>query len=770
MHWLMVAANSRPQPVPPVSRRRIPTPLLLLSPAAATLDPFRRWSWTLQTWPFDVSYFSLEDAAVGLRATDSKGPTQSPKDDSNRPPNGAGNYNEPAWNANKPKTASYSSKKHDSKQPSAVIQAKPMPNDVYDHGSSKRRKLNPDGDGLSTQRFKAQKEEADAALTMLQDMLHEIFEAEDQLEPGVSSGTSADRPNALFVAANTLEVAGLLLSSDAQSRLQKAMRKVLEFGRFQDIPSDYLNRIQKLCEKSILAAQAADLKLDDPLNESETGHWLNKSDDMLNALLAISTLILTMSQRQTERDLCPEDLMDAIPTVLNQIFDHCIISAVEARPAGKEAKYFEFFASQRRVVASLLYQSKKVLALLADFLSRVDVSEVMINATEFFAAKLIFVENAHSDKDSAVGHQKYEPVRREGMDVLAKIFSRYPDQRPFILNEILVSLEKLPSTRQNARQFKLGEGKNIQLFTALVMQLVQTTGLDIPTAKAKRNLSAAADHDNEGDGKNDSSSDEGPDVSFGRLAKKVNRLHDETVRSAQYIVRFIVERAMTSTKSGDEPYRNILDLFTEDLILILGSTDWPAAELLLRLLAFRMVTIADHDKSSAIAKSMALELLGYMGSAISDLIVTAQHLLRTVEESEIDLTDYLGQLFDDYSSRALHPQDLIVPGGPYRIALEYFLGSRNADKWQLSSARGYYLLQWAKAACSVYCPSDDEDDVAQDGSADELAVILTKLFSDSLWLEAHRYVWTEPVVSTLLIFATGRMKTFPSLMGSSLTP
>lgn len=693
-------------------------------------------------------------------------PAQALKNDSKSHMQKAASYNEQVYNANKSKPASYSPMGNSSNHLSVVIPVKPLPTDVHERGGSKRRKLNGDGDGLSTQRFKAQKEEADAALTKLQDLLHEVFEAEDQLEPGMSAEPAAERPTALFVPANTLEVTGFILSSDGHSRLQKAMRKVLEFGRLQDIPTDYLNRVQKLCEKSILAAQTADLRMDDPSSESDTGHWLKKSDDMLNALLAIGTLILTMSQRQTERDLCPEDLMDAIPAVLNQIFDQCIISAVEARPSGKDANLFEFFAGQKRVIGSLIHQSKKVLALLADFLSRVDVSEVMINATEFFAAKLIFVENAHTDKDSAVGQQKYEPVRREGMDVLAKIFSKYPDQRPFILNEILVSLEKLPSTRQNARQFKLGEGKSIQLFTALVMQLVQTTGLDVPTSKGKHKLSAPADEGEEEGNQSDDDSEEDSDASFSSLAKRVNRLHDNTVRSAQYIVRFIVERAMTSTKSGDEPYRNILDLFTEDLILVLGLTDWPAAELLLRMMAFRLVAIADHDKSPAIAKSMALELLGYMGSAISDLIVTAHHLLRTVEESDGHLTDYLGQLFDDYSSRALHPQDLIVPAGPYRITLEYFLESRNTDKWQLSSARGFYLLQWAKAACSVYSPSEDESDAEQDGLADELAVLLTKLFSDPFWLEAHRYALSILIAFTCADTTAGSTRIFPFLMGS----
>ena len=652
---------------------------------------------------------------------------------------------------------------------------KPVPADDYEHVSLKRRKLNAEGDALMAHRLKDQKEEADAALMKLQDLLHEIFEAEDQLEPGTEPGpppaAPAERPNVLFVDANTLELTGPVLSSEAHSRFQKTARKVLDFGRLQDIPSDYLNRIQKLCEKPIIAAQTSGLKLDDPSNESETQFWVRKSEDMLNALFAIGTLILTMSHREAERDLCPGDLLDAIPTVLTQIFENCIIPAVEARPAGKDAKYFEFFASQKRIISSLIHQSKKALALLADFISRIDVSERMINATEYFSSNLIFVENPHSDKDSAVGYQKYEPVRRAGMDVLAKIFSKYPVQRPYILNDILSSLEKLPSTRQSARQFKIADGKNIQLLSALLMQLVQTTALDIPsprTSKAKRKLSAPADDedDNQDDDESDSDDDEDSEASLERLWQKVKRLHDNTARSATYIIKYIVERAMSSSKTGDEPYRNILDLLTEDLISVLGSTDWPAAELLLRIMALHLVGIANDDKSAAIAKSMALELLGWMGSAISDLIVTAQHLLPAVEEYDGDLSDHLRQWFDDYASRALHPRDLITPEGPYRVTLEYLWRSRNTDNWQLTSARGYYLLQWAKTAC----PSDDSDGTEQDDVDDELVSVLTKLFSDPFWLEAHRYVFAVNIrACVILMDSLGNTRIFPFIMEGFLT-
>ncbi|KAJ5160702.1 uncharacterized protein N7482_007706 [Penicillium canariense] len=648
-------------------------------------------------------------------------------------------WNKQAYIANSTKSASFEKPQQPSSQISVVIPLKPTPT------KQTKPKSNFDHeDSMTARRVKDQKAEADDALLKLQDLLHEVFEAEDQIEPDALIASNAD--NSLFVHTRSTEVHGMVLSSDAHLRLQKAIRKVCGFDRLRDIPSDYLKRVQKLCEKPILAAQSAQLTLHDTSNETEAQEWLGKVEDVLNSLLAIGTLLQTMSGRQTERDLCPEDLIEAIPPVVEQIFDHCIIPAVESRPGGKDAEHFNFFSAQRRIIGSLIHQSKKVLTLFADFLSRIEVPEGSINSALFFAAKLIFVENAHNDRDSAVGSSKFEPARRGAMDVLAKIFSKYPAQRSYILDQILGSLEKLPSTRQSARQFKLADGKNIQLLTALVLQLVQTTALETPSrSKAKRRLQASAEDDDDelmGDGddmKNINSDDDDKelDESLERLAAKVNRLYDNAVRSAQYIVKFIVHRAMNATKSGDQPFRNILDLFTEDLINVLGSSDWPASELLLRIMASHMVGIADLDKSSAQAKSMALELLGWMGSAISDLIATAQHMLPALEDADSELTDYLKQQFEEFCSRALHPQDLVAPNGPYRMALEY-LSQDISNNSQLTSTRGFYLASWAKTVCNLYYNSEDKEAVPEDDMTDELVILLSRSFSDPRWLETHK--------------------------------
>ncbi|KAI1976439.1 Sister chromatid cohesion protein 2 [Ophidiomyces ophidiicola] len=616
---------------------------------------------------------------------------------------------------------------------------------IADPSSPKRRKIDSQmEERQDAVQLRDQKEVSDAALVKLQSLLHEIFEAEDHLLPDDSPEALLN--NKFFKTPNSISEIGPVLASDIHGQLSKALQKVTDYRRLEDVPSEYIKRIQKICEAPIMVAQSAEFRLESPPSDAETERWVHRLEDVQNILLAITTLLQTMSGNQSTKGLCPEDLIQAIPTSLGQIFDHCIIPVVECRASGKDSTLFSVFTSKKQIISNVIHQTKKVLTRLASFLSNVDLAEGPITAMEFLAARLIFVENAPNDKESAVGVQKYEASRRAAMDVLAKIFAKYPNQRPFILDEILVSLEKLPSNRQSARQFKLIDGKSIQLLSALVIQLVQTTALQLSTRptldqnalQKSSNISRTDDLDgSEEEADTEDSDDEKKHktTAIKRLSKQIDPLYDNAIHSAQYVTKFIVQRAMTSTKTGDQPYRNLLDLFTEDLITVLGSTDWPGAELILRVLASQMITIADHDKSTANAKNMSLELLGWMGSAISDLTSAAQHLSNAIEDGEGDLTEQLRYWLDEHSNRALHIQDIIGLDGPYRMALE-FLEQRNLGDWQLSSARGYLVAQWAKIVCSGY------EESVQNGAGNAqgvrtLAKTLNHILSGPKWLESN---------------------------------
>jgi hypothetical protein len=188
----------------------------------------------------------------------------------------------------------------------------------------------------------------------------------------------------------------------------------------------------------------------------------------------------------------------------------------------------------------------------------------------------------------------------------------------------------------------LGNGKNIQLVSALFMQLVQTPAMQsernqshnkhlVPRHHSRDTQNSDEEGYTSGEEKSSTASNDPGQDPLSRLARLSNTLFDDAFRSAKQIVGWMVEKASKVTKSGDSPYRNILDLFVEDLTVVLPSTDWPASELLLTVLAARMISLVKNDKSASI-KNMALESLGVMGSAVSvaehDLVGVLRVLLK----------------------------------------------------------------------------------------------------------------------------------------------
>ena len=608
--------------------------------------------------------------------------------------------------------------------------------------SPKRRKLNND---VQSERValhvRAQKEEADAEVVRFQDLLLEIFAAQDDLAPDTSAARNVE-DSGFFEAAEESEDSSILLTTKIHSKLQNAIKKLVSWKRFNDVPAEYVKRLQKLCEPALSPVQTVDLRVDDTTDEVEP--WRGRVKAAENGATSACTVIWTVLGSLHDKELCPEDVIQYLPNMLTNIFENCLIPIVEARSGGRSAEMFRYASESKEVLTRLLHQGRKLLDLVATLCVQMDGAVSAINATEYLASKLIFIENAHSEKESILGFQPFETVRRTAMEALAKIFARFSDQRSFILDEILVSLQKLPSTTRAARQYKLGENINIQLLTALIMQLVQTTAsapmdqrgpraVDLLTRELRDGSSDSVGDDDEkmtlvngADGENK----DGQRSTVMLLNEETTALHSNGSKSAQYIIGYLVQRAMTSTKTGEEPYRNLLDLFTQDLISVLGLPEWPASELLLRVLAISFINITKDDKSTGTAKNMALEHLGWMASAISTLRVNLSTLVRSVHESGSDVAHVLEQFVDDQLRRGVRAEDLIAADGPYRIVLDD-LQSRATHDWQLVSAHRYYLVQWAKVVCSTFKfdeldPEDNDFDPAIERLSELLRVMLAE--------------------------------------------
>ena len=308
-----------------------------------------------------------------------------------------------------------------------------------------------------------QREKAELVFRSLRDQLQVVFEAEDQLHP------HAVNSNPIF----TTTCNGITLSASIQTKLASLLQKVISVDRFSHVPVDDLIRVQKLSEGAVKIAETIDITVDEAMGDSEFEAWMQRALIAELGLKAARTTLCIMSGGRDDKQIYSEDATQAALNAFKNATESCIIPIVEMRSSGSAVKVFQQLPALKKTITNLLTQCRRLLSLFVTLVASIELSETVVTTLEFVASRLIFVENAHGERDSILGIAKFDGLRLVAMDVLAQIFLKSPLQRQGIFDEILTSLEKLPVTKQSARQFKLSGGGSIQLVSALIMRLVQ---------------------------------------------------------------------------------------------------------------------------------------------------------------------------------------------------------------------------------------------------------------------------------------------------------
>jgi cohesin loading factor subunit SCC2 len=278
-----------------------------------------------------------------------------------------------------------------------------------------------------------------------------------------------------------------------------------------------------------------------------------------------------------------------------------------------------------------------VLDQLHTFLQHVEAGESIITKLEFICSKLIFAEST----GIIFGNLNVESMRVVAMKLLAGMFGRYRAQQQFILDEILLSVEKLPLTRLKARQFKLKQGASIQLTTALLLLLVESSA-EVPKVKSM-------------------------DSSLQPSDNMVTSL--ESVAShCNYIVNFLFEKASKSTKTGEDPHRLLLELFMEDFLNLMYFPEWSAAELIISCFVARFIAVLESEQSSLNAQILSLESLGLIMSRL--LRVAQSHSRIVVDMSTLEekrIIEYIASFDQIYDYLAGSGSEMDQLSGNYLL-------------------------------------------------------------------------------------------------------
>ncbi|KAJ3239898.1 Sister chromatid cohesion protein 2 [Chytriomyces hyalinus] len=242
----------------------------------------------------------------------------------------------------------------------------------------------------------------------------------------------------------------------------------------------------------------------------------------------------------------------------------------------------------------------------------------------------------------------WDKLQMAAMHVLTMIFAQAVSHRNAILEEVAGQLLKLQNAKKGLRQYKLSNGKAIQMISALFLQLLQSSFSGTSTADVlkevqaflvKRQLADGVDDGIEATARGANAlnvfSAEDGSLAMNKFLSAAKQGLESVNSSAMFFMRYLVTRSFDSTGKGsaattasrkslvasaETELRIVLDNLVEDMLVVLGEPEWPASEVVLVLLCKLMTQALDDKKSGDTAiKSFGLDYLGHLSARLFGL-------------------------------------------------------------------------------------------------------------------------------------------------------
>lgn len=442
-----------------------------------------------------------------------------------------------------------------------------------------------------------------ALLEQAQSFLDDIFEAEDNLEKD-SSDNHIVTSNISFIEDNSEKC----LSLETSQKLYVMLRKILAAKSIHSIDKEHTQRLQKILSRALKICDAAGLKdLEEGLDdETVQQQWLSAVLGASNSIVSSLCSICVLESFPNEQELSSEEsfllIVDCLKSVLEDLFFRWFSEGQNTNLARIEC--------HKKLLDSLLQSCVSLVHRLAEVIEILEVTENIVSRVIFMAVAIIFVETP-GRHNRICSHLLVEALKTSAVSILQRIFAKFQDQRQFILDEVLSCLDKLPVNRQTARQFKLGDGKNIQLVSALLLHLVHSSSvMTLDTHKLSKKT--AEPRDSAEPVRDDVDDDGKAALDMPDELRVYIRRYATAEQVGRHIIDFLLGRSMKSNKAmstEDAPFKVLLDVFIEDFVTVLHLPEWPAAELMLRWIANSMLMMVDNPKIGAQIKVSAVDAL-----------------------------------------------------------------------------------------------------------------------------------------------------------------
>ncbi|KAJ2742792.1 Sister chromatid cohesion protein 2 [Coemansia sp. BCRC 34301] len=452
-------------------------------------------------------------------------------------------------------------------------------------------------------------------IEMLEEFLTKLLHDEDRLSD--SSDTKSEHFDQISLHGDIL-----VLNKRAVGQLRELLLSCTPEQLSKYVSDDEMSRVIGMLAAVVEAADVvklADMIKSGTLVERETGLSAAFCDQLDRALLlaylgldASGVIVDLAATGRASNSVCPGEMLHSAVTTFKDCLLGCVVPLLDMALGSMLAAAFS---------DSNGFLHNRFLAFLGTVLAAHDPITALVSGPTLAEQDIISLVFASisvtfcvSDLlGSGAGANLVESIRRAAQLLLRRVFEAHADQRLWILEEILASLIKLPTSKRTQSTYRIAGGKSVQFITVLLLKLLQGT------AQSPEDLTAGF---------------EGyrlPTKECCMLLLKHKKAVDAASSSTDFVIRYLIGRCMkrdSKASANEAEYRGLLETFIDNCIVLLGHPQWPAAELVIRVYSLHVLELLDDDKADIGLKSLALESTALVASHIA----TAQHDIEVLSK------------------------------------------------------------------------------------------------------------------------------------------
>ncbi|XP_018566704.1 nipped-B-like protein isoform X2 [Anoplophora glabripennis] len=465
-----------------------------------------------------------------------------------------------------------------------------------------------------------------------------------------------------------------LLSRSVMQELCTEAAKLKILGAMEMIPTEKLTRLLNILELNIRGGDRVS-PISDEDNESIRQLWLETAmERVMGAADACLVCMYIMTSRNMSKRVYLEEVIDRVVLYIKYHLHNTIFPSFDStyrldnkKKDGRRKKNTQ--VSEKGILV-LYTKISELVNLLAELLNIQILTDTSVLHASSMGVSPFFAENVSE-------------LQLACLKLVTTIFTKYETHRRLLLDDILASIARLPSTKRSLRTYRLNSEEHIQMLTALVLQLIQCV-VSLPNNFAYKDSK-----------EKNTGGEKTPNID--KDVYICNKYEKATSTAGTFLTVFLNK---CGSKSEDIDYRPLFENFVQDLLSTVNKPEWPATELLLCLLGKMLVTNFSNKGTDMSLRVASLDYLGVVAARLRRDSVLSRCKLNTIDQMIKDIKQEEMKDNDEPSSKVKKKNSNVTSDEErtqflQRVLLDFLaVNSQNDEAYKY--ARHFYVAQWYK--------------------------------------------------------------------------